>query len=218
MRKVIMCLLLCFLTQVCSADYGIGDTGEEVQAIQKQLAVYSYDVGGIDGQFSVNTENAVKEFQKLHNLPITGIVDAECYKLLMKKEMPPDRAGLDISYVRRIIGTASSMQGVPYVFGGNGPGGFDCSGFVKYCYMSSGINLPRMADEQYYATKRVSRHNLKTGDLVFFTTYTSGVSHVGIYIGNDDFIHASSSRGVVISNLNEGYYASRYVGAGRILP
>ena len=217
-KRIVLTALFCLGTQVCFANYGLGDEGEEVLAIQKQLAVYSYEVGGIDGYFRPETEKAVREFQKLHQLPETGVVDEETYKLLMKKDMPPDRAGMDITIVRRILGTAVQHQGVPYVFGGTSPYGFDCSGFVRYCFASAGVQLPRMADEQYYASERVSRHNLKAGDMVFFTTYTSGVSHVGIYIGRGEFIHASSSRGVVIDNLSENYYASRYVGAGRVLP
>jgi cell wall-associated NlpC family hydrolase len=108
------------------------------------------------------------------------------------------------------------MLGVPYVFGGMSPGGFDCSGFVCYVFRQAGISLPRMADLQFDAVKHVSRSNLQTGDLVFFQTYAPGASHVGIYVGDGKFIHASSSRGISVAEVFTGYWGARYLGAGRV--
>lgn len=117
-----------------------------------------------------------------------------------------------------IIATAKKYIGVPYLWGGSTPKGFDCSGFVQYVFKAHGISLNRTCETQYKHGTYVSKSNLKPGDLVFFqNTYKSGISHVGIYIGDGKFIHASSSKGVVISNLSSSYYVSHYYGARRIL-
>ena len=107
--------------------------------------------------------------------------------------------------------------GVPYVFGGTSPYGFDCSGYVQYVFANAGVSLPRTADVQFEVGTPVSTAELVPGDLVFFSTYTYGASHVGIYVGDGNFIHASSSQGVTISSLSQAYYSSRYIGARRIL-
>ncbi|MBQ7817508.1 MAG: C40 family peptidase [Oscillospiraceae bacterium] len=116
-----------------------------------------------------------------------------------------------------IIATAKKYIGVPYVWGGSTPNGFDCSGFVQYVFNAHGITLPRTSKQQYGVGTSVSKSNLKPGDLVFFNTEGSGVSHLGIFIGNNQFIHASTSKGVVISSLSNTYWAPRYYGAKRIL-
>jgi cell wall-associated NlpC family hydrolase len=122
------------------------------------------------------------------------------------------------SKVDKIIATAKKYIGVPYVWGGETPNGFDCSGYVQYVFKVHGINLNRTTETQYKHGTYVSKSNLKPGDLVFFqNTYRAGISHVGIYIGDGKFIHASSSKGVTISNLSSSYYTSHYYGARRVL-
>lgn len=116
-----------------------------------------------------------------------------------------------------IVKTAEKYLKTPYKFGGDSPKGFDCSGFTKFVYEKNGSKLPRTADIQYKQGKSVERSKLKPGDLVFFTTYEPGPSHVGIYYGNGKFIHASSSRGVMFSRLDETYWKPRYLGARRII-
>ncbi|WP_223879855.1 C40 family peptidase [Paenibacillus spiritus] len=107
--------------------------------------------------------------------------------------------------------------GVSYKVGGSTTAGFDCSGFTKYVYKKLGLNLPRTSREQYKMGTTVSRSNLRSGDLVFFNTTGSGVSHVGIYVGNGKFAQSSSSRGVNISSLSQSYWSKRYVGAKRVM-
>lgn len=122
------------------------------------------------------------------------------------------------SKANAIIATAKSYLGVPYLWGGTTPAGFDCSGFVQYVFRKHGISLNRTCETQYKNGTYISKSNLRPGDLVFFqNTYKAGISHVGIYIGNNQFIQCSSSRGVVISNLGSSYYVQHYYGARRVL-
>ena len=118
-----------------------------------------------------------------------------------------------------IIKVAKKYLGAPYKFGGNSyKTGIDCSGYVKKVFSSFNVELPRTARDIYYKSgHRVAKSELETGDLVFFTTYAKFPSHVGIYIGDDQFIHASSARKrVTITDLNKRYYRNRYIGAKRI--
>lgn len=114
-----------------------------------------------------------------------------------------------------LVDNALSLQGVPYVFGGSSTKGFDCSGYTQYVFKGSGSSLPRSSYDQFNEGSSVQRENLQSGDLVFFTTYAKGPSHVGIYIGGGSFVHASNS-GVTTTSLSDSYYAGRYLGARRV--
>src|SRR5215204_1582777 len=106
--------------------------------------------------------------------------------------------------------------GVKYIFGGTSKKGIDCSALMQVLFTSLyGISLPRTAKMQFDFSNRISRTELKEGDLLFFNT-RGGVSHVGFYLTNNKFVHAST-RGVAISDMFDPYYASRLIGAGRIL-
>ncbi|WP_461207231.1 C40 family peptidase [Clostridium sp. DL1XJH146] len=116
-----------------------------------------------------------------------------------------------------IVEYAYQFLGRPYVWGAEGPSSFDCSGFTMYVYRQFGYYLPHYTGYQWQKGTAVSRSELQIGDLVFFNT-TGSYSHVGIYIGNSNFIHASSgSYQVKISSLNESYYNSRFCGGRRII-
>lgn len=117
-----------------------------------------------------------------------------------------------------IVTNAKKQIGVPYRLGGTTPSGFDCSGFIRYVFNQSNITLPRTAAEQYRAGTAVRKADLEVGDLVFFQTVSRGPSHSGIYVGDNNFIHASSSRGITISSINDPHYwGPRYLGARRVL-
>lgn len=132
------------------------------------------------------------------------------YAVLMKTEVEalPSSSLLD---------AVDEWYGVRYRTGGNTKSGVDCSGFTCAVYMAMyGYALPRVSREQYRISRKLSIAELEEGDLVFFNTNGRGVSHVGVYLGNNKFIHASVSRGVMVNDLSEKYYAVRYYGAGRI--
>ena len=104
-----------------------------------------------------------------------------------------------------------------YRYGGNSKKGIDCSAFTGLLLSNVyAVTLPRTAREQYASSQKIKREELTEGDLVFFNTRGS-VSHVGVYLGNDYFVHASVANGVTISSLNETYYSNKYIGAGRML-
>ncbi len=119
---------------------------------------------------------------------------------------------------QQIVETAKQYIGTPYVYGGMSPSGFDCSGFVKYVYGLHGVSLNRVAADQAYNGYWVSRENLRPGDIICFASSagSSYISHVGIYVGNNQFIHSPrTGYTVTIENLS-GTYASRYYTARRI--
>ena len=117
-----------------------------------------------------------------------------------------------------IVRTAYGYRGTPYVWGGERPGGFDCSGFTMHLYGRKGISLPHSARAQFGMGSHVDKSGMKPGDLVFFHTVTPGISHVGMYVGSGKFVHASSRRsgGVRVDNIDSGYYSQAFRGARRM--
>lgn len=108
--------------------------------------------------------------------------------------------------------------GIRYRFGGQSPEGFDCSGFVRFMFNKElDIKLPRSSNEMASVGARIDRSELRPGDLVFFKNSRNRINHVGIFIGNDTFIHSSLSKGITCDTLNASYYDKRYATAVRIL-
>lgn len=209
-------MLLFSAATLAYASYRQGDQGEEIANIQSRLNSLGYEAGSVDGDFGSRTTAAVISFQQDRGLEDDGIVGAQTYRALLGRDIPVSRDSSSTT-VRRIVQTAFRYEGVPYVFGGTSPSGFDCSGFTRYVFANAGIYLPRTADAQFGVGQAVSYSRLQPGDLVFFTTYAPGASHSGIYIGNGQFISATSSSGVAIARMDSGYWGSRYVGARRVL-
>jgi len=212
---VIFLLLVSAVSITYASAYQQGDEGQDVAAIQVRLNALGYEVSP-DGDFGPMTTQAVKTFQRDRGLESDGIVGDQTYRALMGRDMPVSRDSSSLS-TRRVIQTALRYTGVPYMFGGTTPNGFDCSGFVQFVFGKSGIYMPRTADQQFEVGYPVSYSRLQPGDLVFFSTYASGPSHSGIYMGDGKFISATSSRGVVVDRMESGYWGARYVGARRVL-
>lgn len=118
---------------------------------------------------------------------------------------------------RAVAEFALGFRGVPYRLGGADPEGFDCSGLVRYVFAQYGVLVPRVVEEQYQVGEKVKTKDIKPGDLLFFSTKGPGASHVAIAVGEDRFVHAPNSRGVVrVEALTSEYWGSHYIGARRI--
>ena len=216
LRVLALSLLLVSSVAVANASaFRSGDQGEEVLKLQNALVSLGYNIVA-DGDFGPATTEAVKKFQASAGLEADGLVGSSTYRALIGRDLPEVSRGSS-QVVRRIVNTSLQYVGVPYVFGGTTPSGFDCSGYTRYVFANAGVYLPRAADEQYECGYAVSYSNLQVGDLVFFSTYAYGASHVGIYLGDGRFINASSSRGVVVDSLSSSYWSSCYIGARRVL-
>ncbi len=215
---VICCLLLvCLLPSLAMAKNKTKSPARDwkLTVAQQKLELLGYDVDRKDGRISKDTNEAIKKFQKEHGLKKSGKLDTKTYNKIsweaFKMEGIPDVRGKDI------VKTAAKYKGVPYKFGGTTPKGFDCSAYVQYVFGRHDAKLPRTADAQVLDGIFVLKSKLKPGDLVFFSTYASGASHVGIYAGSGKFWSASTSRGVVLDSLDTGYWKEHYYGARRVL-
>ena len=131
----------------------------------------------------------------------------------------PSYGNTDYEKINNVLKVAREQLGKPYVYGATGPDSFDCSGLTSYVFKNgAGITLPRTSKDQSTAGRYVSKSELQPGDLIFFNTSGSGISHVGIYIGNDEMIHApSSGKNVEVTKITSNYWASKYVTARRII-
>ena len=121
---------------------------------------------------------------------------------------------------REVVRVAQKYKGAKYTWGGASPKGFDCSGFTWYVYKkATGMDITRGVEEQWQFGRSVGRGDWQAGDMVFFeNTFERGLSHVGIYMSGDEFIHAENEQtGVIISSLNSEYYSKHYAGARRLL-
>lgn len=113
--------------------------------------------------------------------------------------------------------TVEELIGTPYKWAGMSTSGFDCSGFTTYVFKQFEVELSRTSGSQALEGTAVTKDQLRSGDLVFFNTSGKSISHVGIYLGDDEFVHSASDKGVIKSKLSESYYAKRYVTARRVL-
>ncbi|MFC3886466.1 S-layer homology domain-containing protein [Bacillus songklensis] len=148
---------------------------------------------------------------------IFGIVSSFCILFSANAQVSAQSNEELVNY-EKIMPAAKKYIGVPYKYGGTTASGFDCSGYIQRVFGEIGVSLPRTAGEMYKLGSSVSKSSLRVGDLVFFNTTGKPASHAGIYIGNGQFIHASSSKGITISNLSDPYYwGPKYIGAKRIL-
>ncbi|REJ24783.1 LysM peptidoglycan-binding domain-containing protein [Caldibacillus debilis] len=164
----------------------------------------------------------VNDLKKLNGLSSDLIFPGQ--KLKVKGAADPDKGGKGSDapekenpvdqWAKTVVEEAKKLVGLPYAWGGSSPDGFDCSGFVYHVFNKAGKSLPRLSTVGYYNRSYYVK-DPKPGDLVFFeNTYKKGISHLGIYIGDNRFIHASSD-GVMVSRLDQPYYKSRFDGFKR---
>ncbi|WP_346354218.1 NlpC/P60 family protein [Azotosporobacter soli] len=201
-----------------AAPLKLGMTGDEVSWLQSKLVDLGFYAGSVDNVFGQDTKRAVISFQSACGLDADGIVGEQTKQMLReyKNRGAASRGAFPSRRAAELVSYAQQFYGTPYAWGGTSPGGFDCSGFIYHVFSRFNIAMPRVADAQYYSGISVS--DPQPGDLVFFSTYEPGPSHVGIFIGNGQFIHASSGAGeVTITPLSKPYYQSRYLGAKRFL-
>ncbi len=221
--------------KMATATLEKGDSGEQVKKVQTQLKKLGYFDGSLGGNFGDITVSAVKEFQKANDLTVNGKADTKTRKLLNsgkgvtkaeydkennknddKEEDEKEEGGShshNSSKVEKIIAAARAQLGKPYVWGATGMSSFDCSGLTSYAFRQGGISLSRTAYAQGYGKgTKLTKSQLKRGDLVFFNTISDSdrCDHVGIYLGDNQFIHASSGgKRVMISSLS-GYYERNF--------
>ena len=205
-----------------------GDRGTDVATLQKRLNELGFNCGNVDGIFGPKTHAAVIAFQKANGLLVDGIVGKNTRAKLFGSDASSgngsvSRGDSGNSLIDSIIAFAHQYLGAPYKYGASGPEAFDCSGFTYFIFKNFGITLLRTAKEQGYNNNypKLSRQELKKGDLVFFDTIADDdlSDHVGIYIGDGKFIHASSTNNkyVRIDTLDSGYYQRTFVWGRRIL-
>lgn len=170
------------------------------------------------------TKKELKAIEKAKHKALQDSIEQSKIKVVVEEETPQDfTPTFEVSdYIKQqILNVAAESLGSPYRGGGTTPVGFDCSGFVTYTLNQFDISLPRNSAEMAQIGKRILKKDAQAGDLIFFKTNGSYISHVGIVTENKDgvikFIHSSTSSGVVYSSTSESYYARTFVGVNRIL-
>ncbi|MDD2446524.1 MAG: NlpC/P60 family protein [Tissierellia bacterium] len=204
------------------------DSGQDVERLQEALKAIGYlDIDECTDYFGEQTKTALMSFQEDNELAPDGLAGLRSIEAINQVltgrgiALPEVSRGSDIGgLVADIISTGKKYLGVRYTFGGTSPKGFDCSGFTSYVYKQNGISIPRATTGQATAGTKVAKSDLQPGDLIIFSnTYKAGPSHAGIYIGEGQFIHASSvgSGGVIISDINSNYYLNHFSYGRRVL-
>ena len=205
------------------------------KSLQKPAIVTSKQVAQKTGSYTFTektglekpakpTKKELKAIEKAKHKAAQDSIEQSKIKVVVEEETPQDfTPTFEVSdYIKQqILNVAAESLGSPYRGGGSTPAGFDCSGFVTYTLNQFDITLPRNSAEMAQIGKRILKKDAKPGDLIFFKTNGSYISHVGIVTENSDgiikFIHSSTSSGVVYSSTSESYYARTFVGVNRIL-
>lgn len=222
-----------------------GMHSEDVKIVQEALNYFGYYEGEIDGIYGPLTDKALKIAEEEHGIELTEKITKESLTTLYETESEEEveiKAKKEAENIEKeevasgnktqettneevkkvdvkanntdVIQVARSLIGTPYVWGGESTAGFNCSGFIQYAYQTQNITIPRTVSDIWNFSQPVDSPSV--GDLVFFSTYKPGPSHLGIYLGDGNFIHAGQSHGVEISELSGDYWQSRYLGAKRV--
>lgn len=234
------CLGLCLMTLLGSAQSANALSPVTRSVIPADTASYvrsgasrsSYIIGQIPNQHKLTVLDTVGEFYKIDCYDMTGYILRE--QVVRKNEeyyvnckiKSPETLTIEFcsiteawDFQRSIMDLAKKQLGYPYVYGGTRPGGFDCSGFIYYLYGQHGYTLHRGSSGQLQDGIIVSRENMLPGDLILFRDpgETYPTSHIGIYAGGGEFIHASCSKGITYSSLDDPYYALRFLCVRRVV-
>jgi murein DD-endopeptidase / murein LD-carboxypeptidase len=208
-----------FPAHSCHACAGMISDDKNIATVKKRIAFY------VIGLFSLVLMAAtIGSNQDLTNLEATNSFDAgigpNARIVAFKKGGAQKKINVRDYDIEEVIEHAKSFVGTPHSLGGYSSRGIDCSGLVKLAHAKADVDLPRSShDQARYGAIILPGEELQRGDLVFFhSTYKKGkiVTHTGIYLGNDEFIHASSKLGVTVSNLNSDYYRKHYLFATRL--
>ena len=184
-----------------------------VKAYQNEISKYQKEESEVDRMVKEQTKEIEREKER-KNREREEKRKKELAMMEQKIVEYGKRGNLDID---RLFSAISKHIGIPYRFGGDSENGIDCSAFTRKVYREQGIELPRVSYEQAKIGRDVESSSLQPGDLVFFNTSIMGtISHVGVYMDNNTFAHASSSQGVTKSNLRQKYFSKRYVRANRV--
>ncbi|OGW52683.1 MAG: hypothetical protein A2Y81_09615 [Nitrospirae bacterium RBG_13_43_8] len=193
--------------------------GDTLAKIARKFAVDADELRDINGLETDRLKLGQKLFLEAEAEPEEQTqYEAILSEKKIDKEVPDVSIPEDLGLKDKLILFAKKFINIPYRFGGTSLFGIDCSGYVQKVYSMIGVNLPRSAREQFHEGQPVDTGELSIGDLVFFRTYARFPSHVGIYLGDNLFIHASSrGKKVTIDSLTEPFYIKRFIGAKRVL-
>ncbi|CAB4907937.1 unannotated protein [freshwater metagenome] len=195
-------------------------TRSQTKSVQRRVKVRP------DGALGAGTRTALKRYQRTKKLVATGrpnlqtlhameLKFAAAIEAKLRADSGPQAAAAGPA-AAQAVQAAMSQAGTPYKYGGDGPGGFDCSGLTMWAYAQAGVKLPHYSFDQYTMGEPVERDAIQPGDLVFFDTAGPGASDVGIATGPTTVVSATSSRGVVEHETFDDYWGAHYVGARRL--
>ena len=191
-----------------------GTPAEQSPVVDQSVKIYTVKSGDSLSFIAKTYGLTVTELKSYNNLASDTIYVGQVLKLPFEGTTDFTPEVEKTLNVDALIAEAKKYMGVPYVWGGSTPSGFDCSGFLNYVYNKQGVSISRTVETIWNAATPVS--TLHKGDLVFFTTYKAGPSHAGIYVGDNKFIHAGSSTGVTITDMNNSYWKARYLGTKKV--
>lgn len=201
-----------------SAAFGVGTIQGKSVRLRAEPSTASAVLGGYDTGASMQITGVNGNWYQVRVNGVTGYVSSDYMTVapggdVYARTLSADNGAADI------INTAKGLLGTKYIYGGTTTNGFDCSGYVQYVFKENGVTLERTAAQQYtYNGTSVAKSDLQPGDLVFFSSSSQSVGHVGMYVGDGQFIHSSSGAGkVIITSIDSSYYVSHYVGAKRVL-
>jgi peptidoglycan DL-endopeptidase CwlO len=196
-------------TTKSTADDGPAPPATTTLAVQRALGLSA------DGVYGPVTRAAVRSYQRAHGLEVDGVVGPATLSALGVSGAATTDSTVKVASGSSAVAAAESKIGTPYVYGGTGAGGFDCSGLTQWAMAQAGISIPRTSYAQFGVGTAVERSAIQAGDLVFFDTDGGGASHVGIATSNSTVISATT-HGVMEHAISDSYWGSHYVGARRV--